>query len=79
MGVYEQWKKQVEENISKFRNEDLKEKIPSLVRRCPKCLEFSLEFDIKRGIIYCSKCGFKEDLPMIKKQQDIYRIQKKGE
>ncbi len=67
MGMYDEWKKEVEEKISKFtKDEKLKEKIPAVIKRCPKCFNLSLEFDVKKGRIYCTKCGFEEHIPMTK-------------
>ena len=59
MGVYEDWEKEVKEKIDKFNDDEkLKEKIPSIIKRCPKCFSLTLEFDIKTGKIHCTKCGF---------------------
>ena len=67
MGVYDEWKKNVGKKIEKFsKDEKLKEKIPAMIKRCPKCFSLSLEFDIKTGRIYCTKCGFEEHIPIIK-------------
>lgn len=38
------------------------EKIPSVIKRCPKCSSLTLEYD-PSGRIKCTKCGFKYDLP----------------
>ena len=65
MGVYDKWKKEIEEKISKF-TKDEKLKIPAITKRCPKCFELSLEFDIKEGKIKCTKCGFEEKITTIK-------------
>ncbi|MEE9524976.1 MAG: hypothetical protein V3V78_00020 [Candidatus Woesearchaeota archaeon] len=65
MGIYEEWKKEVEKKISKF-TEDEKMKIPSIIKRCPKCFELSLEFDVKNSKIKCTKCGFEENIPKLK-------------
>jgi len=68
MGVYEEWKKEVEEKISKFtKDEKLKEKIPAVIKRCPKCFELSLEFDVKQGKIRCTKCGFEENIKKLER------------
>lgn len=40
------------------------EKIASTVKRCPKCHELSLVYDVKTSRIYCNKCGFEEHLSM---------------
>ena len=63
MGVYEDWKKEVEGKLEKGFD---KEKIPAVIKRCPKCFNLSLEFDVKTGRIYCTKCGFEEHMQMIK-------------
>ena len=63
MGIYEKWKKEMEEKLEKGFD---KEKIPAVVKRCPKCLDLSLEFDPKTGRIFCTKCGFEENIPMTK-------------
>tara|TARA_Y100000310_G_scaffold252835_1_gene259577 strand:+ start:270 stop:455 length:186 start_codon:yes stop_codon:yes gene_type:complete len=59
---YEEWKKGI---IDKIKNIGF-EKVPSLVKICPKCQNISLEFDVKAGIIKCTKCGFEEKLPILK-------------
>lgn len=67
MGVYESWKKDVESNLRRAKeDEKLKEKIPAIIKRCPKCLSLSLEFDPKTGRIYCTRCGFEEHISTIK-------------
>jgi len=40
------------------------EDISGMVKRCPKCQELSLVYDVKTGRIYCNKCGFEEHLSM---------------
>lgn len=42
------------------------EKIPQLVRRCPKCRSLALEFDTSSGRIYCTRCGFEEHIKQVK-------------
>lgn len=42
------------------------EKIPAIIKRCPKCQSLSLEYDPKTGRIYCTKCDFEEHIPLIK-------------
>ena len=39
------------------------EKIPAVLKRCPKCYSLSLEYDPKTGRLYCTKCGFEVYLP----------------
>lgn len=63
MGVYEEWKKEMEKSIEQGFS---KEKIPAVIRRCPKCNNLSLEYDIEKGRIFCSRCGFKENIPQMK-------------
>jgi len=61
------WKKGIEKELKKL-NEFGKidfEKVPVLVKRCPKCHSISLEFDAEKGRIYCTKCGFEEHIPII--------------
>jgi len=67
MGIYEEWKRDVEKKLKKYsREEDIKEKIPAIIKRCPQCKNLSLEYDPKTGKIYCTKCGFSENIPMIR-------------
>ena len=41
-------------------------KVHSLLKRCPQCKCLSLEFDVKIGVIKCTKCGFEQRLKMMK-------------
>ena len=67
MGVFEEWKKGMEKKLKKYtKEEEIKEKIPAIIKRCPKCNNLSLEYDPKTGRIYCTKCGFEEHIPMTK-------------
>ena len=67
MGIYEEWKKDVESKIKKFTKEEkIKEKIPAIIKRCPKCHNLTLQFDPKTGRIYCTSCGFEEFISRIK-------------
>jgi ribosomal protein S27AE len=67
MGIYDEWKKDIEEKLKKYsKDEELKETIPAVVKRCPKCHESSLEFDPKTGRIFCTRCGFEEYLKQIR-------------
>jgi len=59
MNIYEEWKKDVEE---KLKNVGL-DKIPAIVKRCPKCNSLSLEFDKETGRVFCTKCGFEMFFP----------------
>ncbi|HLD07066.1 MAG TPA: hypothetical protein VJC16_06070 [Candidatus Nanoarchaeia archaeon] len=38
--------------------------IPSVVKRCPQCRALALEFSA--GGIRCAKCGFSEQLPVMR-------------
>ena len=69
MGIYENWKKSIEKKIKKYTKEEefKKEKIPAIVKRCPKCHKLTLEYDPKTGRIYCTSCGFEEFIPMAKR------------
>ena len=55
--IYDEWKKEMNDFV---KEEFDIEKIPAVVKRCPKCNSLSLEFDAKTGRIFCSKCGFEE-------------------
>ena len=47
-----------------MKKEDIRERIPAVIKRCPKCHGLSLDYDTKTGRIHCSKCGFEEHIPM---------------
>ncbi len=64
MSIYSEWKKDIEEKL-KMGFE--KEKIPAVIKRCPKCKRLTLEYDAEKGRIYCTSCGFEERIPIIKK------------
>ncbi len=52
MGIYEEWKKNIEKEIKKFtKEEEFKEKIPAIIKRCPKCHKLTLQYDPKTGKI----------------------------
>jgi hypothetical protein len=59
MPSIKEWKKLLD---SKFRKG---EEIPAVIKRCPKCNNLSLTYDPATGKIYCTKCGFEENLPMM--------------
>lgn len=63
MSIYDKWKEDIEK---KLKNRHI-EHIPALIKRCPKCNNLSLDFDVKTGKIKCSKCGFEENIPIFKK------------
>jgi ribosomal protein S27E len=52
--------------VKKGLNERLRteEKIPSVIKRCPKCNHLTLEYNPDTGEIRCTNCGFKENLMM---------------
>ena len=60
--VYEEWKKEIVDKLKKFKFE----KIPQIIKRCPKCQSIGLDFNVNTGTIKCIKCGFEEYLPVIK-------------
>ncbi|MBI4141908.1 hypothetical protein HY484_03215 [Candidatus Woesearchaeota archaeon] len=43
------------------------EKVPALIKRCPKCFSLSLDFDVKTGVLKCSKCSFEQRMKMVSK------------
>jgi len=53
--IFADWKKNIDKILQKKRLE-------GETKRCPKCKEMSLAFDIKQGRIYCTRCGFEEYL-----------------
>ena len=64
---YETWKKQAENVFGKeFYKRGEQIKIPSVIKRCPKCHNMSLEYDVKNGRIFCSKCDFELKIPTAK-------------
>jgi len=68
MGIYDKWKKDIESKIKTYTKEEIskKEKIPAIVKRCPKCRKLTLEFDPETGKIYCTSCGFQEYIKTVK-------------
>jgi ribosomal protein S27E len=68
MGIYDKWKKDMEKKIKTYTKEEMskKEKIPAVIRRCPKCHKLTLEFDPETGKIKCTSCGFEVFIPQIK-------------
>ncbi len=65
MGIYDKWKKEIEEKLNKLNDRERIEKIPAIIKRCPKCSHLTLEYDPKTGRIRCSNCGFEEYIPMM--------------
>ena len=64
MGIYKEWKKEIEKKIKKYTKEE--EKIPALIKRCPKCHKLTLQYDPKTGRIYCTSCGFEEHISIMR-------------
>ena len=60
--VHEVWKKEINDKLREFGFK----KLPQIVKRCPQCQSISLEFDVKLGKIKCIRCGFEENLPILK-------------
>jgi len=63
MGRYEEWKTAVERKLQEGFD---KEKIPPVIRRCPRCGNLSLEFAIAQGKIVCKRCDFTEAIKQVK-------------
>jgi len=61
--THTEWKKEMNDILDKYKFEI--EKIPSAVRRCPKCNNLTLVFDAKKGKIKCTSCGFEEQFKML--------------
>ena len=59
---HEDWKKDIGDKLNTIEFE----KLPQMIKRCPKCHSITLEFDVKTGNIKCTKCGFEENLPILK-------------
>ncbi len=59
MKIKEKW---AEETSKRLKEAGL-DKIPAIIKRCPKCASLSLEFDQKTHRIYCKNCGFESYLP----------------
>ena len=67
MGVFDKWKKEMENKLKKYtKEEELKQKIPAIIKRCPKCAHLTLQYDPETGRIHCTNCGFEEHIPMTK-------------
>ena len=67
MQLYNKWKKDMENKLK----EGEKFFPASAIKRCPKCQNLSLEFDAATGRIYCTRCGFEENLPIIKNKRGM--------
>ncbi len=66
----EEWTKEFKQKLEEYEKKHGKEKevekIPVVLKRCPKCFNLSLEYDPKTGRIYCTKCGFEAYIPKTK-------------
>ena len=60
--VYKEWKKEISNKLNNIEFE----KLPQIIKRCPKCHSITLDFDVETGKIKCTKCGFEESLPILK-------------
>ena len=63
MNLLEKWKKELKKLEKLKQAKEIEEKIPAVIKRCPKCYSLSLEFDPKTGCVRCSKCGFEVCFP----------------
>lgn len=62
----EEWTKEFRKKLEEYKEKEGTEKIekiPVVLKRCPKCFNLSLEYDPKTGRIYCTKCGFEAYIP----------------
>lgn len=67
MGIFKEWEEEISKKIKQgIDGKKEIEKIPAVVKRCPKCYSLSLEYDPKTGKIFCTKCGFQYNLPKMK-------------
>ena len=60
--LYTAWKKDISHKIAQLTI--FREKIPTVLKRCPKCKNLTLEFDSDKGRLYCTRCGFEEHVRM---------------
>lgn len=60
--VYEAWKKDITQKLKRVTI--FREKMPTVLKRCPKCYMLSLEFDPEKARLSCTRCGFEEHLKM---------------
>ena len=56
--MYKEWKKEIENKLKLLPESEFKDKVPSLIKRCPKCQYLTLEYE--DGKIKCKHCGFEE-------------------
>lgn len=63
--LYDKWKKSLSKGLSNVG--DVEKFKPAIaIKRCPQCHELSLEFDLRQGRIYCTRCGFEEHIQQMR-------------
>ena len=60
--VYTAWKNDMTKKLARIVI--FREKIPTVLKRCPKCKNLSLEFDPARARLKCVQCDFEEFLDL---------------
>lgn len=60
--IYTAWKKDITHRLKQLTI--FHEKIPTVLKRCPKCKNLTLEFEPASARLFCSRCGFQEYLNM---------------
>lgn len=56
--LYAAWKKDISKKLTNVVI--FKEKLPTVMKRCPKCHNLTLEFEPKTCRLHCIQCGFEE-------------------
>ena len=64
----EEVKKEIQNKIERG------ERVISVAKKCPKCFNLSLEYNPNTGRIFCTKCGFYQDIPIFKDKKDSKNI-----
>lgn len=54
----ERWREEMQKRIEKLAPE----KIPTVIKRCPKCQKLCLEFNPENYRVWCTHCGFEVKL-----------------
>lgn len=62
MGIKEQFEREI---LDKLEHGMEKEKITTVIRRCPKCKKLTLDYDVENNRIICTACGFVANLPTL--------------
>ena len=60
--VYAAWKTDISNKLKKIVI--FREKMPTVLKRCPKCHMLSLDFEPDSGRLFCTRCGFEEHLKL---------------